>query len=91
MAPEMNDVFAAFSTAGVGPSPQRGEFADPEIVSTSIYSIFGTEDGKVSEILEPALPFPFTAEQITADPNFSTTLQTATAMLGLEMGVVQRN
>jgi polyhydroxybutyrate depolymerase len=85
MVPEMNDVFAAFSTAGVGPSPQRGESDDSMILSTSLYSIFGSNDKKIAEILGLSTPFPFKADDIVKDPNFASTLESATTMLGLEM------
>jgi polyhydroxybutyrate depolymerase len=83
---EMNTIFAAFGTAGAG------MFADTELagrqlptgINTSLYSVLGTQDEKVSEGLDYTLPFPSVAEDIAADPLLSQMISNTTTILSLD-------
>jgi polyhydroxybutyrate depolymerase len=82
---EMNDVFAAYSTAGAGLMGEAGVGDIPIHVDASLYSVLGTNDNKIAEGQELAVPFPFAAEEIVNDPVFGLMLQKTTSLLNLEM------
>ena len=84
---QMNDVFAAFATAQVGPDLQTE--VDTSAITTrfhtSLYKIFGTQDGLASKEMGIPLPFPFRADDILNHPNFRTMLLKTTTVLDLDM------
>jgi poly(3-hydroxybutyrate) depolymerase len=84
---QMNDVFAAFATAGMGPSASKGheQIEIPDTVNASLYKMFGTQEALPAELMGLTLPFPLGAEEIVSDPNFSPMLVQTTTMLGLDM------
>jgi len=83
---QMNDVFAAFATGGMGPSPtSANEMIDTTVpVNTSLYKIFGTRDTLIAELLGLSVPFPFKADEIMNDPNFGPMLVRTAAQLELD-------
>jgi polyhydroxybutyrate depolymerase len=84
---QMNDVFAAFAIAGIGPSPAGGGVVDKitDTVNTSLYVMFGTLDAMNADSLGLSLPFPFEAEAIVNSPNFNDVFIRTTTQLGLDM------
>jgi poly(3-hydroxybutyrate) depolymerase len=84
---QMSDVFAAFATAQVGPDIQTE--VDTSVIktrtNTSLYKIFGTQDGLVSKEMGLPLPFPFRDEDILNHPNFKTMLLKTTTVLDLDI------
>lgn len=80
---EMNDVFAAFSAAGAGPTQDVDLSALPDFVDTSLYCILGTSDDKIAELSGFPLPFPFTEEEIIQDPAFLNMLNNTADVLDL--------
>jgi hypothetical protein len=86
---EMNDVFAAFATAGAGlwgeGRPEGAPDSPQAHVDASLYSVIGTNDNKIAESTDYPLPFPIAPEAIVADPLFSSMLATTTEILSLDM------
>jgi poly(3-hydroxybutyrate) depolymerase len=84
---KMNDVFAAFATAQVGPDSR--ENVDTSTITDraniSLYKMFGTRDRLVSTNLGLGLPFPLNAQDILNHPNFKTMLLRMTTVLNLDM------
>lgn len=82
LIPDMNDVFAAYSTAGSG---LIGEMNVADMtVSASLYSVLGTNDNKISEGRGIPIPFPFTEQEIVNDPIFYGMLEKTRVYLNLE-------
>lgn len=79
LIPEMNDVFAAYSTAGAAifgpaaPASPEGDFSQLtwDSFPASLYTIVGSNDEKVAGILGVSLPFPVRAEEMTQHPSLS--------------------
>jgi len=84
---QMSDVFAAFATTQAGPDFQTEVDASAITarVNTSLYKIFGSQDGLVAKEMGLPLPFPFRAEDILNHPNFRTMLIKTTTVLELDM------
>jgi poly(3-hydroxybutyrate) depolymerase len=87
LIPQMANEFAAFATAGKGPSSAQGVDSVETIdaVDASLYMLFGTMDMLNAELMGLSVPFPFEAEEIANDPNFSPMLVNATTHLDLNM------
>lgn len=85
LIPEMNDVFAAYSTGGAGLLGEAEVNDVPITVSASLYSVIGTNDNKIAEGQDVPVPFPFAANDILNDPLFNPMFEKTTALLGLEM------
>lgn len=85
LIPEMHDVFAAFGTAGAGLIGEAAAADVPIQVNASLYSMLGTNDNKISENQQMAVPFPFAADDIVNDPVFGSMLQKTTTFLNLDM------
>jgi poly(3-hydroxybutyrate) depolymerase len=79
LIPEMNDVFAAYSTAGAAifgpaaPVNREGDLSQLSLASSpaSLYIILGSEDEKIAEITGATLPFPVVAEEMLQHPNLA--------------------
>ncbi len=86
LAVEMHDVFAAFAVCGSGTRLQwEGVSEDPFInAPTSIYSVMGTNDDKVSEATGLPLPLPGDEQSILADEIFGLMLTNTSTMLSLD-------
>lgn len=84
LIPQMNDVFAAYSTAGAGLIGEGTAEDVPVQVSVSLYSILGTNDNKVSENQGIPTPFPLDAQEIIEHPNFGPMLDKTTTYLSLD-------
>jgi polyhydroxybutyrate depolymerase len=84
LIPEMNDVFAAYSTAGAGLIGEAGVQDVPIQVSESLYSILGTNDNKISENQGIPLPFPLDAQEILDHPSFGPMIEKTTTLLSLD-------
>lgn len=85
LIPQMNDVFAAYSTGGfglIGDDKINMDVSTP--FNTSLYSVFGTNDIKISEARDIPMPFPFTENEIVNDPIFYGMLEMTTTLLDLE-------
>jgi predicted esterase len=85
LIPHMNEVFAAYSTGGAS---LLNEAASGDLsirVDTSLYSVVGNSDDKISEGLGISQPFPLTAQAIVADPIFGGMLQRTTTRLDLDL------
>lgn len=85
LIPQMNDVFAAYSTAGAGLFGEATAEDVPIQVSASLYSILGTNDNKISENQGIPTPFPLDAQQIVDDPFFFDAFMKTTILLNLDM------
>lgn len=85
LIPEMNDVFAAYSTGGAALLGEAEVNEVPITVSASLYSVIGTNDNKIAEGQDVPVPFPFAANDILNDSLFSPMFEKTTALLGLEM------
>ncbi len=85
LIPQMNDVFAAYSTVGMGLFGVGETIGVPGQVSVSLYSILGTNDNKISEGLGIPTPFPLTEQEIVADPIFYGMLEKTVTLLNLNM------
>lgn len=83
LIPAMNDIFAAYSTGGSGLLGAATLEEIPFQVSTSLYSVMGTNDNKISEGQGIPTPFPFTAEELTNDPIFYGMLEKTILLLNL--------
>jgi polyhydroxybutyrate depolymerase len=83
---QMNDTFAAFAICGSGIKLGNENFIDnfPTDIATSLFSILGTEDEKLSEATGHARPFPFDADGILADELFGPMLTNTASLLGLD-------
>lgn len=81
---DMPDVFAAFATCGAALAGEAALDSLPTGINTSVYSVIGTQDEKVSEGSGHALPLPFVAEEIAADSLFQDVFATTTTILSLE-------
>lgn len=84
LIPQMNDVFAAFSTSGSGLIGEASVSDVPVTISASLYSILGTNDGKISENQGIPTPFPLDAQEILDHPNFGPMLDKTTTFLSLD-------
>jgi len=84
LIPQMNDVFAAYSTAGSGLIGEGTVGDVPVQVSVSLYSILGTNDNKISEGQGIPVPFPLDAEEIINHPNFGLMLEKTATFLALD-------
>lgn len=82
----MTDTFAAFSFCGSGARLAEPNFASnmPPKVSTSVYSIVGTEDEVLSAGQGITLPFPFEADAIMGHELFGPMLVNTAAYLNLD-------
>lgn len=85
LAVQMNDVFAAYSTCGAILLGDIDTSMMAITINASLYNVFGSLDEKIAELNGLTLPFPFQADEIINDPNFSKMLLTTTTILGLEM------
>ncbi len=78
---EMRDVFASFTVSG------NARWEKPEAalegILADLYVVLGTRDDKVSEGRGIPLPFPFQADEITANEAFSTMFEATTSILSL--------
>ena len=90
---QMNDVFAAFATGGMGPSPaSANEMIDTTVqINASLYKMFGTRDTLIAELLGLSVPFPFKADEIMNDPNFGPMLTRTAAQLELDSAYTQQS
>jgi len=84
LIPEMNDVFAAYSTSGAGLYGEAALDVIPTGITASLYSVLGTNDDKISERTGIPLPFPIVPQEIFGDPIFNTMLTNAAALLSLD-------
>ncbi len=80
---EMPAVFAAFATSGAALAGEAALDRLPTGLTTSVYSVLGTQDEKVSEGTGHPLPLPFVAEELAADSLFSEVFTTTTTILSL--------
>lgn len=82
----MTDTFAAFSFCGSGARLAEPGFAEnmPPKVSTSVYSIVGTEDEVLSAGQGLTLPFPFEAGAIMSHDMFGPMLVNTATYLNLD-------
>lgn len=85
LIPAMNDVFAAYSTAGSGLIGEAQVSEMPVQVSVSLYSILGTNDNKIGENQGIPTPFPLDAQEILNHPSFGPMVEKTTAFLSLDM------
>lgn len=83
LIPEMNDVFAAYSTGGSGLIGEGTVDDVPLQVEASLYSVMGTNDNKIAEGQSIPTPFPFTADELQNDPIFYGILEKTTTLLDL--------
>ncbi len=83
---EMNDIFGAFAICGSGVKAANGDLVSnvPAGIHTSLYSIIGTNDEKISEATGHPRPFPFEASAILADELFGPTLTNTAQILSLD-------
>lgn len=84
LIPEMNDVFAAYGTAGAGLIGDAGVEDVSITIPASLYSMIGTNDNKIADGQDLPVPFPFEADAILSDPVFSGMLAKTSALLGLD-------
>lgn len=84
LIPEMNDVFAAYSTSGAGLYGEGALDVIPTGITASLYSVLGTNDDKISEATGIPTPFPVLPEEIFGNPIFNSMLTNATALLSLD-------
>lgn len=84
LIPDMNDVFAAYSTAGAGLVGEASVADAPVHISASLYSVLGTNDNTISENQGIPIPFPLTEQEIVNDPIFHGMLEKTNAYLNLE-------
>ncbi|OQY88691.1 MAG: hypothetical protein B6D38_10005 [Anaerolineae bacterium UTCFX1] len=84
LIPEMNDVFAAYSTSGAGLYGEAALDVIPTGITASLYSVLGTNDNKIAERTGIPLPFPIVPEEIFGDPIFNTMLTNAATLLSLD-------
>jgi len=84
LIPEMNDVFAAYSTSGSGLWGDEKLEVIPTGITVSLYSVVGTNDNKISEGTGHPTPFPILPEEIFNDPVFNTAITNITTMLSLD-------
>lgn len=84
LIPEMNDVFAAYSTCGSGIWGTESMEIIPTGITVPLYSVVGTNDDKIAEGTGLPRPFPVRPEEIYSEPVFNTMLTNATTMLSLD-------
>ena len=85
LIPDMNDVIAAYSTAGAGLLGEATASSVPVQVSASLYSIIGTNDDRIAEGQGISTPFPLDEQEIINDATFGPMLERTTAFLNLDM------
>jgi polyhydroxybutyrate depolymerase len=83
---QMNDVFAAFAICGSGIKAATLNVTDlmESQVVTSLYTIIGTNDEKISEGTGHPRPFPLDPAGILADTLFGPTLTNSATILSLD-------
>jgi polyhydroxybutyrate depolymerase len=86
LLPEMSDVFGAFAICGSGTKAASDELVtnSPVGLTTSLYTIIGTNDDKISEGSGHPRPFPLEAQAILADELFGSMLVNTATILSLD-------
>lgn len=83
---EMSDVFGAFAICGSGVKAANGDLISnfPAGIHSSLYTIIGTNDEKISEGTGHPRPFPMDPSGLLADELFGPTLTNTAEILSLD-------
>lgn len=84
LIPEMNDVFAAYSTSGAAIYGEAALDVIPTGITASLYSVIGANDNKISEATGLPTPFPIQPDELFNHQLFNTMFLNTTTLLSLE-------